>query len=121
MQKAGTIIVVVTIALAAFAVDRMSLGSRSFDNAAFERAFASCVESVDLEFRDKIKFEFRQTEQAWEAKHSPLPSPLRAPVYRVYEPPDLEGYIERVAPTRVDYSAYNDRRIECARQAAVRR
>jgi hypothetical protein len=120
MRKVGAIIVVAAVAVAAFVVGRMSSGSRSFDSTAFERAYATCVESVALEYRDKIKAEFRQAQQAWEAEHSPLPSPLRAPVYRVYEPPDHEGYMDRVAPTRVDYQAYNERRIECARAAAQR-
>jgi hypothetical protein len=58
------------------------------------------------------------SEREWEAKNSPYRWPLHGAVYRRYERPDYEGYMERVAPTRVDYPAYNERRIECARAAA---
>lgn len=68
MQKVGAIMGVATIALAAFVAGRMSSTSRPFGDAAFERA---CVESDALEYRDKIKAEFRQAAQEWEAKHSP--------------------------------------------------
>lgn len=61
VQKVGAIMGVATIALAAFVAGRMS--STSLDRAAFERAYASCVESVDLEYRDTIKGEFRQTQR----------------------------------------------------------
>ena len=76
--------------------------------------------SVALEYRDKIKAEFRRTERKWEAKHSPYRWPVHAAVYRRYKHPDYEGYMERVAPTRVDYPAYKQRHIECARRAAAR-
>jgi hypothetical protein len=119
-QQFISIIVVVTIALAAFIAGRLSSNLQPFDSTAFERAYTSCVESTALEYRDKIKAEFRQAEQEWEAKHTRYQWPVHAAVYRSFERPDLEGYIERVAPTRVDYPAYNERRIECARQTLAR-
>jgi hypothetical protein len=119
-EKIGTIIVVVAVVLAAFVAGRMSSNSRALDDAAFERTYASCSESVALEYRDKIRAEFRQAEREWEAKHTPYRWPIHAAVYRGYEHPDYDGYMDRVAPTRVDYSAYNERRIECARRAAGR-
>jgi hypothetical protein len=48
-QKVGAIIVVVTVAIVAFAAGRMS--SRPFGGVAFERAYESCVESVALEYK----------------------------------------------------------------------
>ena len=44
VQNAGTIIVVAAVALAAFAVGRMSSNFRTLDGAAFEGAYASCTE-----------------------------------------------------------------------------
>jgi hypothetical protein len=118
MRTIGAIILVAAVAVAAFVAGRLSSNPRPFDNASFERAYASCIESVALEFRDKVKGEFRQAEREWEAKHSPYRWPVHAAVYRSFERPDLECYMERVAPTRVDYPAYSERRIECTRAAA---
>jgi hypothetical protein len=118
MRTIGAIIVVVTVVLAAFVAGRLSSTPRPFDSTAFERAYASCIESTALEYRDEIKAEFRQAEQEWEARHSRYRWPVHAALYRIYQRPDYDGYIERVAPTRVDYPAYNERRIECARSAA---
>ena len=64
-KKVGATIVVATVAVAAFAAGRMS--SRPFGDVAFERAYESCVESVALEYKDKVKAEFRRLEQEWEA------------------------------------------------------
>ena len=117
-KKVGATIVVATVAVAAFAAGRMS--SRPFGDVAFERAYESCVESVALEYKDKVKAEFRRIEQEWEARHSPYRWPVYAAVYRSYERPNLEGYMNRVAPTRVDYPAYTERRVECVRQGQRR-
>jgi hypothetical protein len=118
MRTIGAIILVAAVAVAAFVAGRLSSNPRPFDSASFARAYANCIESVALEFRDKVKGEFRQAEREWEAKHSPYRWPVHAAVYRSFERPDLEGYMGRVAPTRVDYPAYSERRIECARAAA---
>src|SRR5215471_13891862 len=102
----STITIVASVAAAAFVAGRLSSVPRSFDSVAFD----SCVESVALEYRDKIKGEFRRAEQEWEAKHSPYRWPVHAAVYRRYQRPDIDGYMEGVAPTRVDYHAYTERR-----------
>jgi hypothetical protein len=119
-QKVGAIIVVATIALAAFVAGRMSSTSRPFCDAAFDRAYESCVESVALEYKDKLQAEFRRAEQEWEAKHGPYRWPVHAAVYRSFERPDLEGYMEKLAATRADYHQYIERRVKCARQGQRR-
>jgi hypothetical protein len=69
-EKIDTIIVVAAVVLAAFVAGRISSNSRALDDAAFERTYASCSESVALEYRDKIRAEFRQAEREWVAKHT---------------------------------------------------
>jgi hypothetical protein len=113
VQKIGAIVGVAAIARAAFVAGRKSSTSRPFGDAAFERA---CVESVALEYRDKVKAEFRQAELEWEARHSPHRCPVHAAVYSSFERPDVEAYVAQVAPTRVDFAAYTERRIDCARR-----
>jgi hypothetical protein len=113
MRTIGAIIVVVTVTLAAFVAGRWSSSLRPIDSAAFERAYEACIESAALEFRDRVKSEFRQAEREFEDKHSPYRWPVHAAIYRVFERP--EAYMERVG-----YPASNVRHIECVRAAAVR-
>jgi len=95
VQKIGAIVGVAAIALAAFVAGRMSSTSRPFGDAAFERA---CVESVALEYHDKVKSEFRQVELEWESRHSPYRWPVHAAVYRSFERPDVEAYMAQGRP-----------------------
>jgi len=117
-QKVGAIIVVTTIAIAAFVAGRVSTNFQPIGDVAFERA---CLEGNEFEFRDKIKAEFKQIQQEWEAEHSRYKWPVHAAVYRSFEPVNLEAYMEKVAVTREDYAAFIERRIDCARQAAAQR
>ena len=75
VQKISAIVGVAAIALAAFVAGNLSSTSRPFGDTAFERA---CVESVALEYRDKVNSEFRQAELEWEARHSPYRWPVHA-------------------------------------------
>jgi hypothetical protein len=76
MPKEVTMRTIGAIILVAAVAGRLSSNPPPFDNASFERAYASCIESVALEFRDKVKGELRQAEREWEAKHSPYRWPL---------------------------------------------
>lgn len=104
------ILMMATVTAAAFVAGRV------YSNAAFWRAYESCTQQVTAEYRRTIIIEFHQVEQQWKAKHDPLPSPLRAPVIRVYERPDYQAYCERIAPTRSDHpDTRNAERIVLAR------
>jgi hypothetical protein len=111
-QKTGALIVVATVALAAFVAGHMSSTSRPFGDAAFERAYESCVESVALEYKDKVKAEFRRDEQYDGLSTRPSIDPSSARTLKVTW--------NRWPPTRVDYRAFTERRIECARQGQRR-
>jgi hypothetical protein len=45
MRTIGAITLVAAVVLAAFVAGRLSSNPRPFDNASFERAYASCIES----------------------------------------------------------------------------
>ena len=68
MRTIGAIIVVAVVAVAAFVAGRLSSNPRHIYSTAFERAYASCIESAALEYRDKIKAEFRRAEQEWDSQ-----------------------------------------------------
>jgi hypothetical protein len=67
----------------------------------------------------KVKAEFRQAELEW-GSQARYQWPAHAAVFRTFERPDLEGYMEKVAATRADYHQYIERRVECARQGQRR-
>jgi len=117
-HKVGTIILVVAVGVVAIAAGRMSTNLRPIDGDAFERA---CREGNELEVRGKIEAEFRQAQQAWEARYNRYQWPVHAAVFRTFEQPNIEAYMAQVAAMREDYPALIKRRAECARQSAARR
>jgi hypothetical protein len=97
MRSIAAILGVAAVAVASFAAGRMS--SKVDATTAHE----TCIERV----RAKVLTEFRRNELAWEARHSPYRWPYHAAVYRHFERPNLDAYIERV---RMDECAAAARR-----------
>jgi len=75
---------------------------KPFDDAAFSRAYAKCTDRIDAEYQAKVDAEFAHERRQWAAKYPGI-GQLTAPSLMLHE--------------RSDYSAFTERRVNCAEEA----